>query len=235
MKVAMDLRAEKGAREAMAGYMVEGDVFAAQKQYMRAVEAYESARKYDADNRALLLRLNAAKQRAGDNNGGMEILSDWLRSHPDDMDIRAILAMAYQSNGKRDPAISQYEQILAKQPNHAIALNNLAWLYQERGDTRALKYAERVYDLVPDSPAIADTYGWTLVQQGSATKGLIVLQKAVSKAPHMLEIRYHLAVAMERTGKKLEARTELESLLKDGKKFPQADEAREMLRRLQRL
>jgi Tfp pilus assembly protein PilF len=56
----------------------------------------------------------------------------------------------------------------------------LRGLYQQVKDKRATEIAERAYKLKPDNPAVADTLGWILVEQGSATRAVQVLQKAVS-------------------------------------------------------
>ncbi len=50
----------------------------------------------------------------------------------------------------------------------------------------------------------------------------------------MPEIRYHLAVALHKTGRNDEARKELERLLRSGKEFAQAAEARSLLERLEK-
>ena len=49
-----------------------------------------------------------------------------------------------------------------RQPQTSAAnLNNLAWLYDQKGDTeKALGHARRAYELSPKRPEIADTLGW---------------------------------------------------------------------------
>jgi len=112
-------------------------------------------------------------------------------------------------------------------------LNNLAWMYLGRDPRRALEYAERAYDLQPDRPEVADTYGWVLVQQGRVAEGLRVIKQAAVLAPHVPDIRYHLAVALYRTGQPGEARKELERLLRSGADFPDVEEARTLLQEIQ--
>jgi FimV-like protein len=77
-----------------------------------------------------------------------------------------------------------------------------------------------------------DTLGWILVEQGDVQRGLPLLQKAVAGAAGNGEIRYHYAAALNKSGDKAGARKELEQLLAGGNTFPQADEARALLKQL---
>ena len=53
------------------------------------------------------------------------------------------------------------------------------------------------------------------------------------RAPHLPEIRYHMAVALDKAGRKGEARKELERLLRDNKDFAQAKNAQALLDQIQ--
>jgi Flp pilus assembly protein TadD len=112
------------------------------------------------------------------------------------------------------------------------ALNNLAWLYQEEGNKKGVTYAERAHELAPDRPEITDTLGWLLVQNGDTNRGLVLLQEAAVKAPHIPEIRYHMAVALAKVGRREEARKVLDRLLKTDKDFQGVDEARKLRKQL---
>jgi thioredoxin-like negative regulator of GroEL len=45
------------------------------------------------------------------------------------------------------------------------------------------------------------------------------------KAPHIPDIRFHMAAALEKAGRRDEARKELGRLLKSNKTFPERDKA----------
>ena len=112
-----------------------------------------------------------------------------------------------------------------------VALNNLAWTYQQLKDPRALATAERAMKLAPESPAVLDTLGWILVEQGNAARALPLLQQATSRAPSAGEIRYHLALALWKAGDKAKAKAELEKSLA-GPAFAASDEARALLAKM---
>ena len=94
------------------------------------------------------------------------------------------------------------------------------------------RQAEHAYELAPQNPEIIDTLGWLRVEKGDHQRGLVLLQEAVTRAPHNAEIRYHMAVALAKAGRSEEARRELEWILENEKKFSNADEARALLDKL---
>jgi Flp pilus assembly protein TadD len=122
--------------------------------------------------------------------------------------------------------MEEYLKVLEYDADNVNVLNNLAWLSHEAGNPEAIKYAERAHELAPNRPEITDTLGWLLVEHGEVSRGLVLLQEAAVKAPHMPEIRYHMVVALDKAGRRDEARKELDRLIESGKTFPELDEAR---------
>ena len=100
------------------------------------------------------------------------------------------------------------------------------------GDTRARRFAERAYLLAPDVPQAADTLAWIMVQQGEAGTALGLLRKASAAAPGDPSIRYHLAVALNQTGNRDEARKLLASLLAERAAFDDKPAAEKLLAEL---
>jgi putative PEP-CTERM system TPR-repeat lipoprotein len=198
-----------------------GDVYMAAKQYANAVTAYQTAFQ-KAPSAMLVVRLAQAKSAAGQPDAAAGLLRDWLAKHPDNVGIAQILA-GYDIAGHRYPqATQELEMVIAKRPQNAIALNNLAWLYQRSGDPRARSLAERAYLLAPGLPQTEDTLGWILVRQGQAAKGLVLLRHASVGEPANPAVQYHLAVALNDTHQPAEARKLLASLI--GKKVSFDDE-----------
>ena len=111
-----------------------------------------------------------------------------------------------------------------------LALNNLAWLYFEDGDSRALDLAQRAHNRAPERAEIIDTYGWLLIKGGRLEKGLSLLEKAAKRAPENGDIRYHLAAALAKAGDQTRARNELGTLLESGKDFPEKSAAQTLYR-----
>ncbi|MEO7497823.1 MAG: XrtA/PEP-CTERM system TPR-repeat protein PrsT [Massilia sp.] len=156
-------------------------------------------------------------------------MDGWLASHPQDVQARLVDASLKQRNNDVTGAIAQLEYILAQNPNHVAALNDLAWCYLRTRQGKARSYAERAWRLAPDSPAVMDTLGWLLHTDGERKRALTLLKQARSAAPANAAIGYHLAVALATSGDKRAARGELERVLAMPSDFDGKDEARVLL------
>jgi len=111
-------------------------------------------------------------------------------------------------------------------------LNNLAWLYFQKDDPRALELGAKAYELAPRRPEVVDTYGWILLSSGNSEKALVILQEALVSAPDNAEITYHVAVAMDKAGRRDEARKLLSRLFRGNPSFSEVDKAKDLLTRL---
>jgi tetratricopeptide (TPR) repeat protein len=129
------------------------------------------------------------------------------------------LAAAYLEDKQYKNAISYYEQAVEQQPENVILLNDLAWLYTVENDPRALKLAEKAYDLLPDEPGIIDTYGWALLQNNQTQKALVMLETAAERMPDEAEVQYHYAVALHKSGDVSAARAILKRVIESGSDF----------------
>lgn len=210
------------------GFEREADIYHAMKHLPQATIAYGKALDRGAGS-ANIIKLYRAHIQAGNAKAAEERLINWLRQNPKDNAVRAQLASYYMSKGRDKEAITQYLEIQRHIPNNAVVLNNLANLYQRTKDKRALTVAEQALKIDPNSPAIQDTLGWILVEQGQTSRGLDLLNRALTKVPKNATIRYHHSVALARTGNISKARSELVTLLKDNPTFPEANEAKDFL------
>jgi len=230
--IAISRQIQKQQEKSPVGYIAEGDLLMDQKKPALAVKAYEKAFAVSKNGPAMM-KLHASLSQAGQVSEANSRLILWLKEHPDDAVSRMYLAEIYLVGRQNKAAIEQYQIILKQVPTYMPALNNLATAYQQEKNPLALEYAEKAHQLAPDSPAVLDTLGWILVEQGSTARGLPFLQKAVSLAPEAAEIRYHFAAGLFKSGDKAAARKELEQLLGTGKKFPDIDVAKSMLKQMQ--
>jgi putative PEP-CTERM system TPR-repeat lipoprotein len=226
MKIANLL--QQSQPESAAGFSLAGDVLMAGGEPRKAVSAYATALD-KAPASATVLKLYAARSRAGESNA-VGTLSDWLAAHPGDAAVRLAYASTLHQSGSKARAVAEYEQVLKSQPGSVLALNNLAWLYFEDGDSRALDLAQRAHHRAPERAEVIDTYGWLLIKGGRLEKGLSLLEKAAKRAPENGDIRYHLAAALAKGGDQTRARNELGTLLESGKDFPEKSAAQTLYR-----
>jgi predicted Zn-dependent protease len=107
-------------------------------------------------------------------------------------------------------------------------LNNLAQIAVVQNDPKALELAQRAFKGNPNDALIIDTLGTILVRQGQVERGIEVLRNARLRNPGNPEIRYHLAAALAKQGKRAEASEELAQALKIGQAFDEIDAARKL-------
>jgi putative PEP-CTERM system TPR-repeat lipoprotein len=210
--------------------MLEGDVRMAAKQFTEAVAAYADADKLKP-SAASAIRLHQARRAASMPRAEASLIA-WLGLHPEDVTVRTVLAQFYLRGSQLTDAASEFEIVSREQPNDAAMLNNLAWIYQELGDPRALATARRAHELAPSNPAIADTYGWILFSRREPAAALPLLEAAARVAAQDPEIQYHYAAALAASGRKGEAREALRKAMAARTEFKSRSEAEKLLARL---
>ena len=213
------------------GDMVAGSLFMRARRYDEAIAAFSDALA-KVENTDAVMRLYEAKYRAGQRDDAFDGLAKWVARKPEDLSAQRLLASAHRRAGRLDEAIKLNEHLLTLRPSDAVVLNNLAGLYQKKGDPRALSFAERAHRQAPNHPVMLDTLGWLLVSTGEVERGLNLLRQAFTRAADSAEVRYHLAVALNLSGRKDEARQELEKALESGDAFDGIAEAKTLLQAL---
>ncbi len=152
---------------------------------------------------------------AGQTDRAVLVLRDWLAAQPEDATSWSTLGMLLQQAGRDAEAIAAYEKALEVTSDNPLVLNNVAWLYHQKGDPRALEHAKRGYEIAPERAEIVDTYGWILLQQGQKQAGLQILQQALVAAPRNPEIALHVAEALALNGRNPEARQLLQRVMRE--------------------
>jgi putative PEP-CTERM system TPR-repeat lipoprotein len=198
-----------------------------------AVDLLEKAVAAQPSGDALVGALADLYERTGDPAKAEAVLNTRLRTDPKNVAIRSKLAALYLEQKKYDDSLTEYTRVVAEGSSDAAMLNNLAWLYQQKGDlAKAHKWAEQAVAAAPRAPLVEDTLGWILVAQGEADKALTYLSAANLSAPKNPDIQYHLAVALNRLGRTAAAQAMLETLLKSGVTFSDRGEAERLLQKL---
>ena len=218
------------------GSLLEGDIYMAGKKFAQAVHAYQAAFKLEK-HADVLKRLHNALRLNKQNSQADGVLANWLKDHPDDIQIRLFYADSAIKQGHYGPAIDQYRQVLQQQPNNLNVMHNMVWCYQQQHDrAKALQVAEQAYKVKPDAPVgMVDLAGLLLDGQGTdGGRAVKLLEKARDLAPSEPETRYLLAKAYIKTGDKNSARTELGQLLRSKDDFAGRADAEQMFQTLNR-
>ncbi len=212
------------------GYLLEGDLLAQQGKPALAVKPYEQALAI-SDAPPVVIKVAKALRDAGKAAEADQRVAAYRITHPDEPLTSVYLAEIQIAQKQFPQAAKLLESVAAKAPENALVLNNLAWVYQQQKDERALSTAERVLKLNDTDPNVLDTVGWILVEQGKAERGLALLRKAAAAAPKSPDIQYHLGAALLKNGDKAGARKALETALA-GPAFGDAKQAKALLEQL---
>lgn len=121
-------------------------------------------------------------------------------------------AMAYDTLKKPEKSIEAYNDVLGIDPENALALNNLAYLYAERGERldEAMQYAKQAVHAEPENPVFLDTLGWLYYKTGDYRKAREIIETALSMEPNEPEIYEHLAEIYRVLGEPVKAQEHLD-------------------------
>ncbi|MCG2577516.1 PEP-CTERM system TPR-repeat protein PrsT [Dechloromonas sp. XY25] len=193
---------------------VTADLAMSRGQYAAAIAGYRKllSREENTGNALALVQAHIA---AGEAAKATSVLEGWVKGHPKDKLASKALAEAQFRAGQLAAARQTYQSVVKESPDDALALNNYANLLQQMNDPAAQEMAERAVKLSPNSAIYADTLGWILVGKGQIEPGLRYLREARLRSPESAEIRFHLAYALSKVGRKEEAKEELSAALRD--------------------
>ena len=107
------------------------------------------------------------------------------------------LANLYDRRGKYDSAAQQYRDVLKREPNNVVALNNLAWLLAQgnKDNAEALDYINKAIAGMGRRPDLLDTRGMVHLAGKNTAKALGDLEEATADSPTPTRL-YHLARAL---------------------------------------
>lgn len=214
-----------------AGFIFEGDIQSAQKNWTAAAAAYRTG--LDAvDDPDLAIKLHAATLQSGNAAAAEHVAASWLKSHPKDTRLLAYLGDAAMARKDYATAETHLLALVRIQPNSPAVLNNLAWVSQQLGRDTALSYAERSNQLAPNQPALMDTWATLLSARGQHAKAIELQTKALKAQPANDVFRLNMAKIYLAAGEKSKARTELNLLAQKGDKFASHAEVAALIKTL---
>ncbi|WP_404360178.1 tetratricopeptide repeat protein [Methylotuvimicrobium sp. KM1] len=206
------------------GKSMEGDVYLAQRDLEKAYAAYSEAYNMQP-NEKLLGTIVDLLGTQGKQDEALSLLKSELQKN--DKNMMAHIRMAGFARQREDYAEEEkhYKAALSVQPENPFILNNLAWLYYEKANPKALELSRKAFQLAPKNGDIADTLGVILLQQGKIDEAAVVLEKAVELKSDDLNIKYHLAKAYVAEGNRKEAEKILIELLQTDAIFESKEKA----------
>ncbi len=215
--------------DAALGFNMEGDAEMRQKHWDAAITALRKARTLKEPGDATQ-RLHAALQAGKKTADADKLAAEHQQANPGDLGFVMYLGDAALAGGNSAQAEKHYQQVLGKQPDNVLALNNLAYTLALQKKAGAVALAEKAQKLAPASAAVMDTLAFTLAAENQLPRALVVQAQAVTSAPDAPQFRLQLAKLQLQAGDKASARTELNALAKLGPAFGRQAEVAELLK-----
>ncbi len=145
----------------------------------------------------------------------IERLEPAVKSHPDSVELKRNLLLAYKQAGKTRAAVNLGGELIKESPGDKDLLEFLFDGYRSVGDeSSALKTAEALVSL---EVADEDVYGFIFDQLSADEKFdhiIEIMEEAVQKSPERARLREYLAVAYLKSGNEAEAAVQMEEIVR---------------------
>jgi tetratricopeptide (TPR) repeat protein len=121
--------------------------------------------------------------------------------NPNDPAAHLGLGYAYQTDGRYDKALEQYEIVLKANPRDTAALYNRGNVYFKIGvDDRAEKSMWAVLDVDPTHPLAAKALGDYYAGKNEFKSLIVAVKPAAEAHPELADLQYLLGLANEKLG-----------------------------------
>ena len=199
------------ARIRSAGIMADQGELRWARWHLAATPRYtedEDVRLYRAES-GLLLRADRPAE-------ALTVLDTALYTYPEHDDLLYARAMVAERLDRLDILERDLRAIIARDPNHAEALNALGYTLADRTDRyeEALALVERALALEPDRYHIVDSMGWVLYRLGRHKEAAEHLRRSYEGEPDPV-VAAHLGEVLWALGRHEEAREIWDSALDD--------------------
>jgi len=182
------------------------------------------------DNRQALSGLYQVYKSQKKETSALPRLQAWLKKHPKDLPVNILLGDAYFSSGKLPDAQKVYEKLLSLYPKSPVVLNNAAEVYFAAGEKNvALDYARKALKSAPKNANFMDTLGWIESRMGNQQAALSLFREALAYDYTNPDIKYHLALTLEKLDRRGEARKLLAEVVDSGREFTEMAQAKALL------
>jgi tetratricopeptide (TPR) repeat protein len=127
----------------------------------------------------------------------MLVIREGVERFPNNTDLRFLLGTLFDKIGKVEQTIDEMNKVLEVNPDHAQALNYVAYTYadQNKNLDQAEAMARRASEIEPEDGYIMDTLGWTLYKQGRVVEAIRALEIAFKLKADESVIAEHLGDA----------------------------------------
>jgi putative PEP-CTERM system TPR-repeat lipoprotein len=214
------------------GYLLEGAIQRRLRKPDEAVAVYRTGLARADYKPVIALEIYRTLYESKKASEAERFADDWLKRTPDHAAFHYERGVKAVFEQETEAAERHFAKAVQAAPNHAMALNNLAWVLAGQGKPGAVAYARRAVELLPNQAALMDTLAMALAADGQLPQALEVQKNAAEVAPNDNGVRLNLArLALQADDKQL-ARQELDRLAALGPAFGFQNEVSKLMKRL---
>ncbi|HYR29055.1 MAG TPA: tetratricopeptide repeat protein, partial [Thermoanaerobaculia bacterium] len=134
---------------------------------------------------------------------------------PADVDVLNAHGIALSELGRNAEAVQKFERVLALDPNHAPAYQNLGIAALRANDLNAAEqHLNRALELNPRLPLALNTLGVVYIRRGDANRAYDAWQRAFALDRRQYDALYNMALVSAQRGDRAGARRALEEFVK---------------------
>ncbi len=175
--------------------------------------------------------LAEAYRKTGQNQKALPMYQEALRRNTGLLSALRHLGVALTEAGR----LAEAEEILARAPDDASALNNLGDVYLRQGRLdRAVTALRKSVRLDPDLPEAHNNLGIALSRQRDSSGAEASFRNAIRLAPEYASVRVNYALLLIQLRKPDEARQQIEAARRLAPKLPSVETARGLLDKLEK-
>ena len=149
--------------------------------------------------------------------GALEVLGLTIKLVPGSEELLTEKAMLLHLEGRFDDEVRIYREVLSRQPENPVILNNLAWSLSEglNHPSEAMTYVEQYLKRPGRLAEVLDTRGRILIRLGRTDDAIKDLEEVVRVEPTGAHL-FHLAYAYHKAGRDEDYRKTIERVRKSG-------------------
>jgi Flp pilus assembly protein TadD len=148
----------------------------------------------------------------------LRVIHEALDDDRGNVDLLMSTAVLRVTRNENDEAIRLFRRVVELQPNHVLALNNLATMLSEQQDSmsEAQQFIERAIASAGRDPSLLDTLGTILLRSQQFKPAIAALEEAVAGTATDPRYYFHLAAAYDGDNRTADAQRALQTAIKLG-------------------
>ena len=173
-----------------------------------------------------------ARRDANDLEGALAAFRETVTLEPFLVNAQIDLGLVLGDLGDLDGAMAVYEAILKHTPDHYYARNNLGYILERKGEAdAAIDEYRRAAAVNADNALAVDNLDKALTRKGDIPLALDIWRKLTADDPDAHRLHYHLAQALEASGRPQDALSAYDRCLRLKPGFERAISRADALRR----